>query len=62
MSLIGAFTAGPAVGLGTLILSKVLGDPLDKLVSFEYNVSGTWSDPNVVKLERVQQQQNNTNE
>jgi len=36
--------------LGTLIVSKVLGNPLDKLMSFEYNVSGTWSDPNVVKV------------
>ncbi len=62
VSLIGAFTAGPAVGLGTLLLSKVLGDPLDKLVSFEYNVSGTWSDPDVVKVARAQPQQNNTNE
>ena len=43
VSLIGAFAAGPAVGIGALILNKVLGDPLDKLVSFEYNVSGTWS-------------------
>jgi uncharacterized protein (TIGR02099 family) len=50
VSLISAFTAGPAIGVGTLIVSKVLGDPLDKLVSFEYNVSGTWSEPNVVKV------------
>jgi uncharacterized protein YhdP len=28
----------------------MLGNPLDKLVSFEYNVSGTWNDPNVVKI------------
>lgn len=49
VSLIGAFAAGPAVGVGTLLVSKVLGDPLDKLVSFEYNVTGTWSEPLVVK-------------
>ncbi|MCR4303550.1 MAG: hypothetical protein NUV63_04885, partial [Gallionella sp.] len=53
VSLIGAFAAGPAVGVGALILNKVLGNPLDKLVSFEYNVSGTWTDPNVVKVERA---------
>lgn len=52
VSLIGAFAAGPAVGVGTLIVSKVLGDPLDKLVSFEYNVTGSWSEPNVVKVVR----------
>lgn len=53
VSLIGAFAAGPAVGVGALIVNKVLGDPLDKLVSFEYNVSGTWSDPKVVKVGEV---------
>ncbi|MDO8349795.1 MAG: YhdP family protein [Gallionella sp.] len=50
VSMLSAFAAGPVVGLGALIVSKVLGNPLDKLMSFEYNVSGTWSDPNVVKV------------
>lgn len=45
-----AFAAGPAIGVGTLILNKVLGNPLDKLVSYEYNVSGTWTAPSVVKV------------
>ncbi len=53
VSLIGAFAAGPVVGIGSLIINKVLGNPLDKLVSFEYNVSGTWSDPRVVKVEQA---------
>ena len=50
VSLISAFAAGPAVGVGTLIVSKILGNPLDKLVAFEYNISGTWSDPVVTKV------------
>ena len=50
VSMLSAFAAGPVVGLGTLIVSKVLGNPLDKLMSFEYNVSGTWSNPNVFKV------------
>ncbi len=50
VSLLGAFAAGPLAGIGTLLINKVLGNPLDKLASFEYNVSGTWSDPKVVKL------------
>lgn len=62
VSLIGAFVISPAVGIGSLIANKILGNPLDKLVSFEYNVSGTWSDPDVVKVERVRVQQNNTSE
>lgn len=50
VSLLGAFAAGPVVGVGALVVNKVLGEPLDKLMSFEYNVSGTWSDPKVVKV------------
>lgn len=53
VSLLGAFAAGPLVGISSLIVNKILGNPLDKLASFEYNVSGTWSDPKVVKLGRV---------
>ncbi len=61
VSLIGAFAISPAVGIGSLIVNKVLGEPLDKMASFEYNVSGTWSDPNVVKVPKIaaQPKQNN---
>ncbi len=50
VSLLGAFAGGPVAGIGSLIINKVLGEPLDKLASFEYNVSGTWNDPKVVKV------------
>lgn len=50
VSMIGAFAGGPAVGIGSLIINKILGNPLDKLMSFEYNISGTWSDPKVIKV------------
>jgi len=59
VSLIGVFAISPAVGIGSLIANKLLGNPLDKLVSFEYNVSGTWADPNVVKIVRAPAKQNN---
>ncbi len=49
VSLLGAIASGPVVGIGTFIISKLLRDPLDKLASFEYNVTGTWADPNVAK-------------
>ncbi|MFA6015359.1 MAG: YhdP family protein [Gallionellaceae bacterium] len=48
-----AFAAGPAVGAGVYIANKLLRDPLDKLVSFEYNVSGSWVDPNVEKIRQA---------
>lgn len=64
VSLIGVFAISPAVGIGSLIANKLLGNPLDKLVSFEYNVSGTWSNPDVVKIGGVQApaKQNNPSE
>ncbi len=48
VSLLG-FAAGPVVGIGAFIANKILREPLDKLVSFEYNVTGTWVNPNVLK-------------
>lgn len=42
-----SFAAGPAVGVSVLLANKLLRDPLDKLVSFDYNVSGSWADPKV---------------
>ncbi len=48
-----SFAAGPAVGVSVLLANKLLLDPLDKLVSFDYNVSGSWADP---KVDRAGQQ------
>jgi uncharacterized protein YhdP len=53
-----AFAGGPVVGVGVLLANKILRDPLDKLVSFEYNVSGSWADPKVEKVVRSKPVQN----
>lgn len=50
VSLISAFAINPIFGVSTYVVDKLLGNPLDKLVSFEYNISGTWQDPSVVKV------------
>jgi uncharacterized protein YhdP len=50
VSLVTAFVVSPVAGVGTLLANKVLGNPLDKLASFEYDISGTWNAPVVVKL------------
>jgi uncharacterized protein YhdP len=43
--------ANPYVmGLTLLLGNKILNDPLGQLVSFEYNVSGSWVDPKVEKV------------
>ncbi len=53
ISLIGGFAAGPVVGFGTLLFSKIMGNPFDKLVSFQYNITGNWSEPQIVKAGAV---------
>jgi uncharacterized protein (TIGR02099 family) len=53
-----SFAAGPVVGVGVLLANKILSDPLDKLVSFEYNVSGSWADPKVEKVSKSKPVQN----
>ncbi len=51
-ALLSALVAGPVVGIGVYFFSKIMNDPLDQLVSFQYNVSGSWTDPNVTKVDR----------
>lgn len=48
----GALLGGPVVGLGTLLVQKALRDPIDQMAAFEYSISGTWDNPQIVKLSR----------
>ncbi|MFO1304556.1 MAG: YhdP family protein [Burkholderiales bacterium] len=43
---------GAAVGAGTLLAQKLLNDPLDQIFSYDYRVSGSWTDPQVERVER----------
>lgn len=52
-----SFAAGPVVGVGVLAINKLFSDPLDKLVSFDYNVSGSWADPKVEKVTKTKPEQ-----
>lgn len=47
-----AILGGPVAGVGALVASKILQDPLAKAASFEYLVTGNWDDPIVKKLPR----------
>jgi uncharacterized protein (TIGR02099 family) len=49
---LGAAIVNPAVGLATLLAQKALKDPISQIVAFEYEVSGTWADPMVMKKRR----------
>jgi uncharacterized protein (TIGR02099 family) len=49
VSIAGSLVGGPVVGAATLLMSKVLKDPIGQIASVEYNVTGTWADPVVSK-------------
>jgi uncharacterized protein (TIGR02099 family) len=41
---------GAAVGAGTLLAQKLLNNPLDTIFSYDYRVTGSWSDPQVARV------------
>ncbi len=43
----------PVAGVVTLIAGRLMKNPLGKLFAFDYNITGTWTDP---KVEKVQPQ------
>lgn len=49
-ALLSALVATPVIGAGVFLASKLFGDPLGQLASFEYNVTGSWADPKVEKV------------
>lgn len=54
VSVAGALIGGPVAGLAAFVAQKLLKDPLDQIAAYEYDVTGTWSDPVVAKVERPQ--------
>ena len=46
---LGVTVLNPIVGAATFVTQKVLGDPLSKLFSYQYHITGTWSNPQVDK-------------
>ncbi len=48
----GALLGGPIAGVGALVVQKVLKDPLEEVISYEYLVDGPWDNPTVTKLTR----------
>lgn len=49
-----ALLGGPAVGVGALVAGKLLNNPIGQAAGFEYQVTGSWSEPVVTKLQRGQ--------
>lgn len=54
VSVAGALIGGPIAGLAAFVAQKLLRDPLDQIAAYEYDVSGTWADPLVARVERPQ--------
>jgi uncharacterized protein YhdP len=53
VSIAGALIGGPVAGVATYLAQKILKDPIEQLASFEYNVTGSWTEPQVAKVERL---------
>jgi len=53
VSVAGALIGGPVAGVAAFIAQKLLKDPLDQIAAYEYDVTGSWSDPQVIKIERA---------
>jgi uncharacterized protein YhdP len=49
----GAMLINPAVGVGALVASKVLKDPISRAATFEYRVRGSWAEPEVSRIPRA---------
>ena len=52
VSVITALIGGPVIGLTTLLVQKLLQDPLGRAAGYQYNVTGTWENPDVVRVGR----------
>jgi len=47
-----ALAINPVIGVGSFLAQLFLHEPLMKSLTYEYNVTGSWSDPVVIKQER----------
>ena len=48
----GAAVANPVIGLATLVIQKILGDPVEEIAARTYHVTGTWTNPLVRRILR----------
>lgn len=48
-----ALAAGPIAGVAAFVAQKLLKDPLNKITSSEYLITGTWDNPQEAELEKT---------
>ncbi len=51
LSVAGALIGGPIAGIAAFVAQKLLKDPIDKIAAYEYDITGSWGDPQVLKVE-----------
>lgn len=45
-----SFLGGPVTGVTSYIIQKILRNPVEQMIPFEYNITGGWSNPKVEKV------------
>lgn len=56
LSVAGALIGGPVAGVAAFVAQKLLKDPLGEITAYEYDVTGTWAEPQVNKVARLEPQ------
>jgi uncharacterized protein YhdP len=51
-SVVYGLAINPVIGVGTFLAQLLLRAPLAQAFTFEYTITGPWSDPNVTKVDR----------
>jgi uncharacterized protein (TIGR02099 family) len=51
----GLMLANPVAGVASFLAQRLFKDPLGQALAYEYAISGSWTDPKVVKLAREQE-------
>jgi uncharacterized protein (TIGR02099 family) len=51
-SVLYGLVVNPAIGFGTFLAQLLLREPLAKAFTYQYAVSGSWSDPHIAKVNR----------
>jgi uncharacterized protein YhdP len=54
LSVAGALIGGPVAGVAAFVAQKLLKDPLGEITAYEYDVTGTWAEPLVNKVPRLE--------
>jgi len=58
-SVVYGLAVNPVIGLGTFLAQLFLREPLSKAFTFEYQISGSWKEPTVTKIDGRDEAQNN---